>query len=244
MRKIQKIGLIVAMNIEAKPIIKSLNLEPEEISIGTLPFLAWTGEVNGTEIMLMTLGADPRFGCPNIGTNAAVLCAQKLIEIFQPDILLNIGTAGGMNGQTTIGKVYLAQGDFYFHDRHIEVEMFRKYADGKYPAIKAPSLAMHLDLPVGILSTGNSFELQPLELERMKANNVNLKDMEAAAIAWVAWLNKTPCLALKAVTDFIEPYDHSSEAQFLKNYKASCERLSETTTKCVSFLAGRSLNEI
>ena len=40
--------------------------------------------------------------------------------------------------------------------------------------------------------------------------------MEAAAIAWVAMLYKTPIIAIKSITNLLD-HDNASEKEFIKN---------------------------
>jgi len=46
--------------------------------------------------------------------------------------------------------------------------------------------------------------IRELYLFRYYILDVSVKDMEAAAIAWVAKLNNTPFFALKVVTDIVD----------------------------------------
>jgi len=52
-----------------------------------------------------------------------------------------------------------------------------------------------------------------------------IKEMEAAAVAWVAWTMEKSFMALKAVSDFLDSPE-KSETQFTKNLAKTTQNLS------------------
>ena len=56
-----------------------------------------------------------------------------------------------------------------------------------------------LDLKLGIVSSGNSLNCTDLDRAALDSAGAHVKEMECAAIAYVAHLFKTPFLAVKAI---------------------------------------------
>jgi len=87
-----KILTIFAMEDEAKPTIESLSLL--EIKKDKLPFKTYQGSVNGNELTVLVSGKNT-FGVDNVATQAASVMTALGIRDFSPDLVCNIGTAGG-----------------------------------------------------------------------------------------------------------------------------------------------------
>ena len=69
-----------------------------------------------------------------------------------------------------------------------------------------------------------------------------MKEMEAAAIAWVCKQLDVPFLALKAITDVVDdPGTEHTEAQFYSNLKVASARLQEKLTAVLERLGGTTL---
>lgn len=64
------------------------------------------------------------------------------------------------------------------------------------------TLCAHLQ--TGIISSGNSLDYTKQDMDAMVKNEVAVKDMEAASIAWAADLYDTPWMAIKAITDIVD----------------------------------------
>lgn len=55
-----------------------------------------------------------------------------------------------------------------------------------------------------MVSSGNSLDYTEQDMTFMTANKVAVKEMEAAAIAWVAAMFQTPMICLKSITDIVD----------------------------------------
>src|SRR5262245_28664327 len=140
---IEKILILVAMQAEADPIIRTLHLQPSQQSIDAqLPFKAYEHCHPNQQIFLLVSGADPRYEVDNIGTQAATLMTYVGIERFQPDLVISAGTAGGFAARgAEIGTVYLSDDEFLFHDRIVPLAGFDAQGAGHYPAANVRTLA-------------------------------------------------------------------------------------------------------
>ena len=56
----------------------------------------------------------------------------------------------------------------------------------------------------GLVSSGNSLDYTSQDLAFMQDQKVAVKEMEAAAIAWVAALFGIPMFSLKSITDIVD----------------------------------------
>lgn len=244
-KKIGCIAIYCALENEARPIAERLALAPQAESLDPhLTAKIYRGRHAGTDFVLCSSGIDPRYQTENIGTNAAVLCTFLLIDRYQPDLLINAGTAGAFqNRGARIGDVYLGQGDVRFHDRRSPVARYHDYCVGFYPVVPAPQMVQALNLKTGIVSSGNSFDCSPEDRRRLDAIGADLKEMEAAAVGWVAWTKRVPWFPIKVVTDYVEESE-SVESQFVANWRIACENLGEATERVANFVAGRTLSSL
>jgi len=244
-KPIETILLLVAMQAEADPIIRTLNLHPtQRLTDAQLPFKTYGINRTDQHIVLLVSGIDPRYRVDNIGTQAATLMAYVGIEQFQPDLVISVGTAGGfaLRG-AKIGTVYLSDDEFIFHDRQIPLAGFDEQGIGHYPAVNVRALAKQLNLPFGKISSGSSFTKNPDQMEAILKSGAVAKEMEAAAIAWVCWLKQTPCMAVKAITNLLDKGE-SSQQQFTENFSVAIQSLSSELAKIIETIRGKKLVEL
>ena len=76
------------------------------------------------------------------------------------------------------------------------------------------------------VSTGDSLDSQPSDLDFMNSVTTVAKDMEAAAVAWVSALKEVPFTALKVTTDLVDG-EITTEDEFVTNLQYASNRLSE-----------------
>lgn len=60
------------------------------------------------------------------------------------------------------------------------------------------------DVQAGLVSSGNSLDYTQQDLAFFNSNSVAVKEMESAAVAWVAAMFNTPMFALKSITDIVD----------------------------------------
>lgn len=77
----------------------------------------------------------------------------------------------------------------------------------------------------------------------MEYNDAAVKEMEAAAIAWVAELSTTPFFALKVVTDIVDG-DLATQDEFMANLATAAAVLQEKLLKIIDFVVGRPLADL
>jgi nucleoside phosphorylase len=235
---IRKIALIFAMEAEALPLIRKLELvQAPEWGDPRLPFQHFIGHYkNRLDLVLSINGKDPRWGVDSIGTDPAVLNSYLTLTKFKPELCINCGTAGGFEKQgAQIGDVYLSHQAIKYHDRRIAIPGFDRYGEGHFPVADMAPMATHLGLKLGVITTGNSLDCTEEDSRRIQANQGAVKEMEAASIAYVAQLLGVPFIALKSVTDWVDS-GIPAEVEFLKNLEVACARLLIKTEAVLDYL--------
>jgi 5'-methylthioadenosine nucleosidase len=214
---------VIAMEAEAAPVRKELGLSGEGnlLAEGVMARL-WSNE----SVHIVTNGSDSRFDVDAIGTLPASLTTYLAIQKTNPKIVISAGTCGGFIAREGfIGEVILAD-RCVFHDRRIPLEGFMKYGIGDFSVANLHAIAERLGFRIGAVSTGDSLDAQPSDLDFMNAVNAVAKDMEAAAVAWACELNEVPFTALKVTTDLVDG-EITTEEEFVTNLQYASNRLSE-----------------
>lgn len=244
-KPIERILLLVAMQSEADPLIRALQLQPSpQIADPQLPFKTYEAARGDQHLALLVSGTDPRHNVDNIGTQAATLMAYVGIEHFHPDLAISAGTAGGFAARgAQIGTVYLSDAEFLFHDRHVPLAGFDRQGSGNYPAANVRALAQQLGLPFGKISSGSSFRKDDEQLRHIVQSGAVAKEMEAAAIAWVCWLKQVPLVGVKSITNLLDEAQ-TSEQQFVDHFAAATQQLTAQVEHLIDAVRGRTLAEL
>lgn len=158
---------------------------------------------SGHELILVRSG---------VGKVNAALCAQLLIDVFEPEAILCTGTGGALNPALDIGDIVVAE-DCVQHDLKVE---FLGLPRGQVPftnlrffetedrfvrEAKALSLPEHR-LHVGRVLTGDLFvQDEEKRTELRQELNGDCVEMEGAAVGQVAILNDVSYLVVRAISD-------------------------------------------
>lgn len=228
----KRILLIVAMQEEAMPIVNSLQLKKSSHSFSGLPMRAYEGRFAGARLFLVMNGKDPVYRVENIGTQPAALATYLGIQHFQPDLVISIGTAGGVTEQNAkIGDVYLSE-KLYFYDRRSPQKGYTEYGMGGYSSAPMEKIAKKIDLKIGNVCTGDSFDISPTDKVIILKHRCSAVEMEAASVAWVSMLMKKPMIAIKGIGDLLGV---ESEAQYAKNAGFVQNRLGEKIKEFITY---------
>ena len=228
----------------SKKLLLYLFIEPLDLPGSLLTScVAYQGEINEVKIIVVTNGKSTKYGVDNVGTIPAALAAHIAISNIQPDLVINAGTAGGFKRKSAaIGDVFICT-NFKNHDRRIPIPGFDKYGIGDYEGIPCKKLAKDLNFKLGTATTSNSLDHNSDDDKIMLENDASVKDMEAAAIAWVAEETKTPFFALKVVTDIVDG-DRPTQEEFLENLGAAAKSLQVALPKLIDYIKGKALTQL
>jgi adenosylhomocysteine nucleosidase len=138
------------------------------------------------------------------GKIAAAASTQYVIDRWSPDLLVNLGTCGGFEGEVERGTIILVErtivydiieqmGDFEEHLAYYTTRLDLSWLAEPYPHPVQRSLLVSADR-----------DLLVEEIPRLKRDfGAIAGDWESGAIAWVAARNFTRCLILRGVTDLV-----------------------------------------
>ena len=210
-----KIAIIGAMPQEVE-ILCSLMLEPKTTEIANCKI--FEGKINNRPVAVLQSG---------IGKVAAAMGTTLLIQQFKPDMIINTGSAGGLDPNLNVGDVIIST-DVRHHD--VDVTAFG-YEKGQLPANPAAFLPneqlvemakkqaekLGLNAVSGLICSGDAFINGADKIAQIRADfpQVAAVEMEAAAIAQVCHAMQIPFVIVRAISDVADKESHLSFDEFL-----------------------------
>lgn len=197
------IGIIGAMEEEVAVLKQEMNIE-ETVDYASMRFCK--GTLCGKNVVIVRSG---------IGKVNAAICAQVLVDRFNVDILINTGIAGSLDAAIDIGDMVIST-DLVEHDMDATI-----FGDplGQVPRMDTfsfPAAAGLIEKAVaaneeanpdiktftGRIVSGDQF-VSSAEVKEKLVKNFGGKctEMEGAAIAHAAYLNKISCVIIRAISD-------------------------------------------
>lgn len=196
-------GIIGAMEEEIILLKEKMEIE---VVVKKASMEFYQGTLNGKEVVLVKSG---------IGKVNAGLCAQILVDVFNVNRLINTGIAGSLKAEINIGDIVLSS-DALQHD--MDARAFG-YARGEIPRMDTLSFPADPELIgmakaacedvnpeiqvfVGRVVTGDQFVAGRETKEEIASwTDGYCTEMEGAAIAQAAYLNKVPFVIVRAISD-------------------------------------------
>ena len=195
-----KIGIIGAMELEIDSLRASIE-SCKETKIGR--FVFYEGSLNGIEVVLLLSG---------IGKVSASVATTLLIERYNPSLIINTGTAGGL-GDTSVHDIILAT-EVRHHDVDVTAFGYEIGQQAQMPPafiantqwterLKQVAERYSHTLHYGHVVSGDSFISSPTRLQEIANTFPKAKavEMEAAAIAQTCYLLNIPFVMLRAISD-------------------------------------------
>ncbi|XP_058785684.1 5'-methylthioadenosine nucleosidase-like [Vicia villosa] len=244
-KPISNIVIVIAMQTEAQPVVNKFHLieDPHSPFPQGVPWVRYHGKYKDLNLNLIWPGKDPNSGVDSVGTISSALVTYAAIQALQPDLIINAGTAGGFKARgASVGDVFIIS-DCAFHDRRIPIPVFDLYGVGSRKAFETPNLVKELNLKEGKLSTGDSLDMTQQDESSITANDATVKDMEGAAVAYVADLLKVPAIFVKAVTDIIDG-DKPTAEEFLQNLASVTTALDLAVEQVINFINGKTVSQL
>lgn len=151
------------------------------------------------------------------GKISAAASAQYVIDHFQPDLLINLGTCGGLAGRVQTGTVILVERTIVYDIleqmtdsdeaiQHYSTEIDLSWLEdgGRMTNDRSPSSVLgHPPVARGLLvSADRDIVVEDIPMLIQKYGAV-AADWESGAIAWVARRNGTRLLILRGVSDLV-----------------------------------------
>lgn len=169
----------------------------------------------------------------NVGkVNSARVC-QIMIDNFDIQLIINVGTAGSIDNKLNIGDVVVAdslvQYDFdvtVFGRKLGEIENIGEYIEVKKELLE---LFNGINVVIGRIASGDKFIVSIEEKNNIRNNfNAICIEMEGASIAQVCLLDDVPFLVIRSITDKL---DGSSKIEFNKFLESSSKKVAEVLRK-------------
>lgn len=203
-----KIGIICAVDVELAPFLPHIkNCKTSTKAMLTI----YEGTINGTKIAAL---------CCGVGTTNAAIATQILIDTCGAEMIINSGTAGGMDARLKLFDTVICTEAVYHDVQEAILTAFHP----KLPSIyfkasealteKSKNARSEGKVHYGRLVTGNKF------IDDDGRDEINAKfaplavDMETAGIAHVCYVYNVPYVAVRTITDTA---DHSGVGTFEEN---------------------------
>jgi adenosylhomocysteine nucleosidase len=141
------------------------------------------------------------------GKVSAAASTQWAIDQFTPDLIINIGTCGGLEGRIERYAILLVEKTYQYdiHEQMTDSEDARRY----YACELDLSWLEEQELPKGVLRAtmfSADRDILPTDVSNLiKQYNARAADWESGAIAWVAKRNEKPLIILRGVSDLVSP---------------------------------------
>jgi len=199
----KRIGIIGAMDLEVEHLKSEMQISRIVDKAG-MEF--YTGTLKGVDVVIVRSG---------IGKVNAGLCAQILADVFQVTHIINTGVAGSLNAKLDIGDILISK-DALYHDMDVRIFGYqlgevpqmgcREFKADKAMIEAAVSSCKEVNpdihVEVGRILSGDQFISDKAKKETLIADfQGDCTEMEGAAIAHSAYLNKIPFVIIRAISD-------------------------------------------
>lgn len=227
------IGIIGAMEEEIAHLKEKLENISTEKAAGLEYF---HGDYAGKHVVLVVSG---------IGKVNAAVCTQAMVDRFGVDCVINTGVAGGLAEGLHIGDI-LISADAVQHDMDTSalgdpVGVIPRMAESCFKADPglirlaqeaAAESGESYRTVVGRVASGDQFIGTEEGRERIRSIvQGDCAEMEGAAIAHACWLNGTPFVIIRAISDGA---DEDAEMDFGQFSKIAAKRSGELVEKMLA----------
>ncbi|MGL5346756.1 MAG: 5'-methylthioadenosine/adenosylhomocysteine nucleosidase [Peptostreptococcaceae bacterium] len=222
-----KIGILCAGDKEVAPFIPIIE---DSIITEKAMLKFYEGKIEGVDIVTLFSGV-----CK---VNAAI-ATQILIDTYGCNIIINSGTAGGMDNRLEIFDTVIST-EIAYHDVaegiltefHPWLHSIYFKADEKLVTLAQKSIAnfkSEYNIVFGRMITGETF------IEEEKREFINGKyapltiDMETASVAHVCYVNKIPFIAIRTITD-------TASNCGIDEFEKNCGKASQISSTLVKYI--------
>lgn len=200
------IGIIGAMKMEVDAVLAAME-QKRPHSHGGMGFTL--GTLCGVEVVVAQCSA---------GKVNAALCAQAMMDLFSPRLVLNLGVAGGIGQGVHIGDVVVATAcvEYDFDTTALdawpvgtmmlpgqeEPVRFLPCGEGPSAALAQAGEGLYGKVHRGVIATGDRFVADGEFGSWLQREFGALAcEMEGGAIAHVCLANQVPCAVLRTISD-------------------------------------------
>jgi len=235
-----KAGIIGAMEPEVAILKAKLTNCETSTHAG---YVFYQGQLNNIDVVIVQSG---------IGKVAAALATAILIDKFQPDYVVNTGSAGGFDAKLKVGDVVVSS-EVRYHD--VDVTAFG-YEIGQLPenpaayiphetlvtaAKKGIEQLDNIQAMVGLITTGDTFMTKEDDISKARGNFPNMAavEMEGAAIAHTCHQFNIPFVIIRSLSDIAGKESPTSFDEYLETASVNSSAL---VINMLNALTGKTLN--
>ncbi len=221
-----KAGIIGAMEPEVALLKAKLSNSEEVMHAG---YTFYQGQLDGNDVVIVQSG---------IGKVAAALATAVLIDKFQPDYVVNTGSAGGFDAALKVGDIVVSS-EVRYHD--VDLTVFG-YEIGQLPANPAayiPHEALvqaakqgieqleNIQTMIGLITTGDTFMTKDEDIAKARANFPTMAavEMEGAAIAHTCHQFNVPFVIIRSLSDIAGKESATSFDEYLETASVNSSQL-------------------
>lgn len=182
---------VTAMDCEAETVIRNLSAVREERLFGRRVVF---GSIGGEETAVVIAG---------VGKSNAAAGTQLAVGSLAADVIINVGVAGGLDPNLSVGAVYRAS-------KAVEYDFDLSKVNGT--SVGTPNecdtpffeLAAAGDWPVAVVATGDRFTDDENDFDFLRSTfGASVRDMELGAVAHAAFHAGIPVFSFKAITNVV-----------------------------------------
>ena len=179
-----------------------------------------------------------------VGKASAAMVAQYAVDHFRPEYLVMTGIAGGLGGHLALGDVVVSR-DCVQHDLDVTALGFPlgqvPFTEHRFLAADPRLVELALTTPVpgqrvvaGRILTGDQFitAADAARMERLRSLAGAAVEMEGAAVALVATVNRIPFVIIRSVSDHADAAAPADFGAWLRRAAAN------SYTVCAGILHG------
>ena len=209
------IGIIGAMSVEVEALIGMLEDRAEEI-VGGIKFN--TGSLFGKKIVVAQCG---------VGKVFAAICAEAMIIKYSPSLVVNTGVGGALNKELRPTDTVIAE-RLLQHDmdtsplgdpKGLISGINKVYFDTDERAreiLTSAAERLGLRAMLGTVASGDKFVADRADKERIVSEfSADVCEMEGGAIAHTAFVNGTPFIVIRAISDSADGEANMDYMEFL-----------------------------
>lgn len=195
-----RIGIIAAMTEEIQPLLDQIKVDEEKFFDKTI----YRAVVNNHEIFIFACG---------VGKVTSAVNSTLLADRHEIDLVINIGSAGGLHDDLTIGDLIIAEHVVYY-DVDLTPFGYPLGQPSKMPhgfdtdkqivSFIKKGIGLHDEkVKFGQIVSGDTFVNDEILKEKIKTNfpKALAIDMETASIGQIAFMLKKSFLAIRGISD-------------------------------------------
>jgi adenosylhomocysteine nucleosidase len=224
----RSVGLIGAMDEEIALLRRQMDVEQETAAAG---IVFYRGRLADKPVILCKSG---------VGKVNAAMCAQIMIDRFQPEAVVFTGVAGALDPSLDIADVVVSS-ECMQHDMDASALGFPKgtipfqdvsvfpadprLVDAAFSAAEAAGVKA----VIGRVLSGDQF-IASRDTVRLLHEEMGgtCTEMEGAAVAQVCFMNRVPYVVIRSISDRADGYAHMDFAEFTDTASRQSSRIVET----------------